>query len=119
MAISILLVDDDEGFRSLAVRMLRAAGYDHVHEAGTVASALTVAAAVAPDVAVVDVGLPDGDGLQLADQLARLSDPPRVVLISADADATDDHTAQRAGVVGFVAKEQLTAAGLHRLLDPP
>jgi CheY-like chemotaxis protein len=119
MAVSILLVDDDEAFRSLAVSMLRAGGHDHVHEAGTAAGALTVADAVRPDVALVDVGLPDGDGLQLADQLAHLSNPPRVVLISADATATDSHAAGRAGAVAFVAKEQLTPARLHRLIDVP
>lgn len=119
MACSVLVVDDDDGFRSLAVGMLRAAGLDRVYEAETVAGALTAAAELAPDVALVDIGLPDGDGLQLASELARLVSPPRVVLISADADAAGDAAAQRVGAVGFVAKDELEGARLRSLLDGP
>lgn len=116
MAVSILLVDDDDAFRSLAVDMLRAAGHDPVYEARTVAGALSAAAELQPDVALVDIGLPDGDGFQVADELGELTDPPRVVLISADADAADDADVQRVGAAGFVAKEELEGARLRRLL---
>jgi CheY-like chemotaxis protein len=117
MTVSVLVVDDDDGFRSLAVGMLHAAGYDHVHEAATVAGALSEAVKIRPDVALVDVGLPDGDGLELAGELARLTDPPRVVLISADGDAADDRAARRVGAVCFVAKADLVQARLRDLLD--
>lgn len=116
MARSILLVDDDDGFRSLAVGTLRAAGLERVYEASTAAGALTAAAELRPDAALIDIGLPDGDGFQLARELAALPHPPRVVLISADVDAADDAAARRAGAVGFVAKEDLEGARLGRLL---
>ena len=119
MAVSILVVDDDDGFRSLVAGMLRAAGHDRVYEAGTVAGALSAAAQLRPEVALVDIGLPDGDGLQLARELGLLADPPRIVLISADADSADDVAARRVGAVGFVAKEQLDDARLRRLLGGP
>jgi DNA-binding NarL/FixJ family response regulator len=99
--------------------MLRATGHDRVCEAGTVAGAMRAAAELRPEVALVDVGLPDGDGSQLACDLPALPDPPRIVLISADADAADDAAAQRAGAVGFVAKEELDGARLSTLLDGP
>lgn len=117
MTRSILLVDDDDGFRSLAVCTLRAAGLDPVHEASTVAGALTAAAKLRPEAALVDIGLPDGDGLQLAYELARLAEAPRVVLISADADAASHAAARRVGAVGFIAKEDLDDARLRILLD--
>jgi CheY-like chemotaxis protein len=116
MALSILLVDDDDGFRSLAVGTLRATAQDRVYEAGTVAAALATAVEQRPDVALVDIGLPDGDGFQLARELAALPDPPRVVLISADADAGSDAAARRVGAVGFVLKEDLDGERLRRLL---
>ena len=119
MAPSILLVDDDAGFRSLALSILRAAGYDRIHETSTVAGALRIAVAVTPGVALVDVGLPDGDGLQLASRLASLPDPPRVVLISADPDATDDDAARSAGALGFLTKDQLFPERLEGLLELP
>jgi CheY-like chemotaxis protein len=118
MAVSILLVDDDQAYRSALADTLRAAGHDRVHEAGTMAGALSAAARVLPDVALVDIGLPDGDGFQLSCELGQLAEAPRVVLISADADAADDATARRVGAVGFLAKEQLQDARLRRLLDP-
>jgi DNA-binding NarL/FixJ family response regulator len=117
MAVSILVVDDDDGFRSLVAEALRAAGHDRVHEASTVAGALGVAAELAPDVALVDIGLPDGDGFRLAGELARLAQAPRVVLISTDADAADDAAAWRVGAAGFIPKEELDDARLLSLLD--
>jgi CheY-like chemotaxis protein len=116
MAASVLLVDDDDAFRSLAVGMLRSAGHERVYEARTVADGLRAAAELQPDVALVDIGLPDGDGFQLAGEIAELAEVPRVVLISADANAADDAAAQRVGAIGFVAKQELEGARLRRLL---
>ena len=66
---------------------------------------------------LVDVGLPDRDGFTLAAELSRLAHPPRVVLISADADAGDGDSARRAGAVGFVFKEELAGPRLQSLLE--
>ena len=116
MAVSILLVDDDDAFRSFTAGMLRAAGHERVYEERTVAGALRAAVALRPDVALVDIGLPDGDGFEVAGEIAQLADAPRVVLISADAGAADDAAALRVGAIGFVAKEELEGAGLRGLL---
>ena len=116
MAAPVLVVDDDDGFRALAVGLLRAAGHDRVEEAGTVAEALTKLTRTHFVAALVDIGLPDGDGLVLAEQLARLPDPPVVVLISADADAADDAAVRRSGAAAFLLKEELADARLRELL---
>ena len=87
------------------------------YEEKTVAGALRAAVALRPDVALVDIGLPDGDGFEVAGEIAQLAGAPRVVLISADADAADDAAARRVGAIGFVAKEELEGARLRRLLD--
>src|SRR3990170_7553363 len=102
---SILVVDDDAAVRGLIVRILRSGGYVVVGEAGSVAEALDRAEALRPDVALVDIGLPDGDGFSLTRQLRA---PPRgvqVVLFSSDADRTNADAAQRAGAVGFLPKD--------------
>jgi CheY-like chemotaxis protein len=117
MAVSILLVDDDDAFRSFTAGMLRAAGHDRVYEASTVAGALEAAVALRPDAALVDIGLPDGDGFEAASEITQLAGAPRVVLTSANADAADDAAAQRVGAIAFVAKEELQGARLRRLLD--
>ena len=71
-AVSVLVVDDDAIFRALARRMLGDCGLAVVGEAETVAAGMAAASELRPDAALVDVGLPDGDGIALARELAAL-----------------------------------------------
>src|SRR4051794_39746082 len=66
---TVLVVDDDPAFRRLATLVLAAFGLGVIGEAATVATALAVAVSLRPEAALVDVGLPDGDGITLACQL--------------------------------------------------
>jgi DNA-binding NarL/FixJ family response regulator len=116
MPASVLLVDDDPAFRELARRMVTAAGLSVVGEAGTVAAAVAAARELRPDSALVDVGLPDGDGISLAGVLAALPWPPRVILTSSDADAAGPGDVSRCGAAGFVPKADLPGVALERLL---
>jgi DNA-binding NarL/FixJ family response regulator len=113
---SVLLVDDDPVFRGLARRMLQATGLIVVGEAETVAAAIAVAHEVRPDAALVDVGLPDGDGIALAGELTALPWRPRVVLTSTDPDAASPEDVRRSGAGAFVAKDELPNAPLRQLL---
>jgi len=114
---SVLVVDDDASFRDQATRMLAAWGYVVVGEAGTVEEAVAGTHELCPDVALVDIGLPDGDGLSLARRLGAMPRPPRVVLISTDADATTQSAARRAGASGFLPKDQLPSPAFRQLMD--
>lgn len=116
---SILVVDDDAAVRGLIVRILRSGGHDVVGEAGSVADALDRAAALRPDIALVDIGLPDGDGFSLTRQLRALPWPIRVVIFSSDADRTNADAAQRAGAVGFLPKDELSGVALEQLIGGP
>jgi DNA-binding NarL/FixJ family response regulator len=113
---SVLVVDDDPAFRLLATRMLEAMGLHVVGEAGTVASAAAAVAELRPDAALVDITLPDGNGLTLARELAALPWRPRVVLTSSDPDASSAAAAQRAGAIGFIAKADLPNGSLRGML---
>jgi DNA-binding NarL/FixJ family response regulator len=113
---SILVVDDDAAVRGLIVRILRSAGHVVVGEAGSVADALAIAAEVRPDVALVDIGLPDGDGFSLTRQLLSMAAAMRVVVFSSDADRTNAVAAERAGAVGFLPKDELSSVALERLI---
>jgi CheY-like chemotaxis protein len=113
---SILVVDDDAAVRGLIVRILRSRGHDVVGEAGTAAEALARTQELRPDVALVDIGLPDGDGFSLTRQLRGLAAGPRVVLFSSDADQTNRAASVRAGAVGFLPKDELSSAALELLL---
>jgi DNA-binding NarL/FixJ family response regulator len=116
MQVSVLVVDDDPVFRGLARRMLIAAGLGIAGEAATVAAATAAALDLRPDAALVDVGLPDGDGIALAGELAALPWHPRIVLTSTDADAASHDDVLRSGAGSFVPKAALPTVSLARLL---
>jgi DNA-binding NarL/FixJ family response regulator len=116
MARSVLVVDDDPVFRRLARRMLTGGGFDVVGEADTLAAAMEIVHVVRPEAVLVDVGLPDGDGVTLAEYLAALPWRPRVLLTSTDPDAASPADVRRSGAGGFVAKDELPNAPLRTLL---
>jgi DNA-binding NarL/FixJ family response regulator len=116
MAGSVLVVDDDPVFRRLARRILTAGGLVVVAEADTLAAAKDMVHVVKPDAVLVDVGLPDGDGVTLAEYLVALPWRPRVLLTSTDPDAASPDDVRRSGAGGFVAKHELPNAPLRSLL---
>jgi DNA-binding NarL/FixJ family response regulator len=116
MTRSVLVVDDDPEFRKLATRLLVASGLAVVGEADSVAAALAAAARSQASAVLVDVELPDGDGIALARELAALPWHPRVVLTSIDGDITNTEEARRAGARAFVHKADLPNAPLAHLL---
>jgi DNA-binding NarL/FixJ family response regulator len=116
MSGSVLVVDDDPEFRELAGRLLAASGLTVVGEAGSVAEALLAAVRLEPAAVLVDVELPDGDGIALARELAALGWHPVVLLTSVDGDITTMDEARNAGARAFVNKADLPHAPLARLL---
>jgi CheY-like chemotaxis protein len=114
---SVLVVDDGAEFRDLATRILTSWGHAVIGEAGSVAEALVQAARLRPDVALVDIGLPDGDGFSLTEQLVAMPCAVRVVLISAEADRATLGAAQRAGAVSFLPKDELSSDLLRQLIE--
>jgi CheY-like chemotaxis protein len=83
----VLIVDDDPVFLTLAARIVAELGVDAVATAEDAAEALKVAEDSRPDAVLVDVGLPDRDGTDLAYELSDLPWRPRVVLTSSDSEA--------------------------------
>lgn len=112
----VLVVDDDPAFRRLAQRILATFGLAVAGEADTVASALIAAGELRPDAVLVDVGLPDGNGVALAGELVALPWRPRVVLTSTDAEAATATEVRRSGAAAFVPKNDLPGAALDTLL---
>ena len=112
---SVLLVDDDPEFRRIARVLLDGNGLSVVGEAGTVESAIAAARELRPDAALVDVGLPDGNGIDLAEALIALPWRPRVVLTSADPHAGETG-GRRSRVWTVVPKDELPDVSLRQLL---
>ena len=117
MSRSVLVVDDDVSFRDLAARVLTGWGHVVIGEAGSVEEALVRAAELRPDTSLVDIGLPDGDGFSLTQQLRAMPWPLRVVLISSDSDGANAPAARRAGASGFFPKDELSDPALRRLIE--
>jgi DNA-binding NarL/FixJ family response regulator len=113
---TILVVDDHGGFRATARRLLERDGWTVVGEAADGRGGLEAAAALSPDVVLLDIGLPDLDGFVVAERLASRPGGPSVVLVSSrDRDAYRDRI-RTSPVAGFIAKEQLDGAALRSLL---
>jgi DNA-binding response OmpR family regulator len=116
---SVLVVDDDPGFRDLAVRILRAGGFHIAGEADSCATGQAAALALRPTAILVDARLPDGDGMALARGFQALPWGPRVLLTSSDGDVAAqvaDGNGHAGSPLPFVPKADLPNAPLARLL---
>jgi DNA-binding response OmpR family regulator len=78
---AILLVDDDELFRTAVCRSLRAAGYA-VEEASDGKEALKFIAAEAPDILITDILMPNTDGIELIGAVKRAYPGVRILALS-------------------------------------
>jgi DNA-binding NarL/FixJ family response regulator len=114
--IPILIVDDNARFRLRARQQLEADGYAVVAEAEDGASALEAARRHRPDVVLLDIGLPDMSGLDVAERLARTPDPPAVVLTSTHDAADFGERMESCGARGFVPKGALSGAAIAAVL---
>ena len=114
---SVLVVDDDPGFLALAAQVFERMGIEVVTTAHDAAAAIVAAAETKAEAMLVDVGLPDRDGIDLAYELAALPRRPQVVLTSTDSDAA--HAIDLRGHdlrLPFVPKSEMANASLRRLL---
>ncbi|MEU5140894.1 response regulator [Streptomyces sp. NPDC021139] len=118
MCINIVVVDDDPGFRRIAATLLTARGLRVVAESEDGASALAAVRTHRPHGLLLDLHLPDLDGLSVARQLSEETDRPRVVLTSTDKMCWTREELERAGIESFVAKDQLFDADLRGLFGP-
>ena len=113
---TVLIVDDHEGFRASARRVLEAEGYCVIAEASDGLSGVTAAAESRPDLALVDVQLPDFDGFEVTRRLRDAGETPQIVLISSHERSDFGSLIDASGAEGFVSKADLSAAALEALL---
>ncbi len=104
--VRVLLVDDHPVVRAGILGMLGGEpDIEVVGEAGTGKEALRVAAALLPDVVLMDLRMPDMDGVEATRALREREDPPRVVILTTyDTDA-DILRAVEAGATGYLLKD--------------
>lgn len=96
---NVLIVDDEPLARERLRRMVEGfPGYVVVAEAGDGRAALDCVAQLRPDAVLLDLHMPDIDGLQVARQLAGTDMPPAVIFVTAHSEhALSAHNSQAAG----------------------
>ena len=100
---SILIVDDEPNIRRMLASLLAAEGHQVTH-AGTGGSALRAVAEDAPDVVLLDLALPDTDGLSVLESLRRTQPTLPVVMMSGRATLADAVRATKLGAFHFIEK---------------
>jgi two-component system nitrate/nitrite response regulator NarL len=111
MTVSVLIVDDDPGFRRIARTLLEARGLHVVAEAPDGAAARAAIERHRPDAILLDVNLPDTTGPVLARELSATMPGLRILLTS-----TDPSMAPLDGIAAFLPKTELVAADLAQYL---
>ena len=105
--LSVLIVDDHRMFGDALVVILGSApDIVAMPVARDATSALSLAAAEQPDVVLMDVDLPDFDGIEATERLSAISPGSAVIMITASMDASLMTRAVRAGASGFVSKQR-------------
>lgn len=118
MDLTCLIVDDSPAFLQASSARLAPQGVLVVGVASSGDEAVVLARELRPALALVDVQLGAESGFEVAHRLAATERPPRVILISVQA---EDDLAERidtAPVVGFLPKQQLSARAIRQILEP-
>ncbi len=114
MTTRVVLADDHRMVREALCEVLtRVEDIEVVGEAGTAAEALEMTARLWPDVLVLDIGLPDQNGIEVATRLHEEGHPAKIVALSAFSDKRFITAMVRAGALAYVTK---AAAGTELVL---
>lgn len=112
-AASIVVADDNDAVRAALRRLMEARGHVVVGEASDGAEAVELVAAAEPDVLLVDLRMPNVDGLEACRRLAKERRRTRIVMLSAYDDDSIARAARELGVHAFLSK----GSGAARLCE--
>lgn len=113
----IVVCDDEPLARERLVRILKDAGHEVVAQAMTGLEAITAVKEHQPDVILLDIRMPEMDGVRCANELNQLDHPPAIVFVTAY-----DHyaiAAFKAHAIGYLLKPANKDELLEALKRPP
>jgi CheY-like chemotaxis protein len=113
---TVLMVDDHDGFRTRARVLLEEHGFDVVAEAATGTKGLEMAARLRPDIALVDIQLPDVDGFAVAAGIRMAGAAGHIILISGRDQADFGDRISNSAADCFIPKSELSGATLRAAL---
>lgn len=111
----ILLVDDEQEILNMVVSILKEEGFRHIATAATVRDALLTAETIKPDLAVLDVMLPDGDGFHLMERLKQNGGYP-VLFLTACGEDDDKFRGFGLGADDYIVKPFLPKELVFRVM---
>ena len=114
---SVLVVDDHAGFRAGVRHLLEAEGFEVVGEAVDAASGIEAARTLRPDLVLLDIRLPDFDGVLASRLIGALNGRSAIVLTSTCDSADLAGALADSPARGFIPKSELSGDALRRLLD--
>ncbi len=100
----LVIVDDHEALREGLAALLQGQGMEILGAAGNVAAGLDLVEHAAPDVAIVDIQLPDGSGIDLTRELLARNSDLAVILYTGDSDAELLYSGLDSGARGYALK---------------
>lgn len=103
--IRIFIADDHPVFRNGIKSVLSGSDYEVVGEADTGNTALKAIAVMKPDIAILDITMPDLDGIAVTRRVVAEVPGTRVIILSMHADLNHPIDAFRAGALGYVLKD--------------
>ena len=117
MAVHILLAEDEMIVRQGVKALLERAGFQVVAEASDGHEAVRLAGTMHPDIAILDLAMPNLNGLSAAQEMRHVSPQTRTILLTAHKEEHQVLEAFQAGVKGYVLKTQATADLLQAIRE--
>jgi DNA-binding NarL/FixJ family response regulator len=105
MSLRLILVDDHKMLREGLRRSLEELGFAVIAEAGDGEEGVRLAAAMRPDVMLMDVSMPEMDGVEATRQIVERNPNAKVVMLTMHADRDVVDRALKAGAVGYLTKD--------------
>jgi DNA-binding NarL/FixJ family response regulator len=116
MTQTILIVDDHPSFLAAARMLLELEGFDVVGVATDGESAVAETLRLAPDIVLLDIGLPDFDGFEVAARLQAAGASSAIVFTSSRESADFGPLIEESGATGFIGKPELTGSAVRSLV---
>ena len=101
---SVLVVDDDYMMREMLKLILHSDDYQVLGEAANGKNAIALCANLKPGLVMLDINMPEMDGLQVLEEIRKISPATKVIMVSAEATMDRVSEAIKKGAVGFVVK---------------
>lgn len=112
---TVIVADDDSMMREMLKLILRSEEYSVIAEAGNGNDAILQCKKFTPDLALLDINMPQMDGLQALEGIHQVSPNTIVIMVSADATMDKVKEAIQKGAAGFVVKPLNSASVLDRV----